>query len=146
MSGATLRERLNDLIRPIPAGSLIPVDWISEEIAKAAEGGAAEASSLTLAEVAELARADLFGGRQTPTEGAVRKWTRDGKDGVRLEAFGRPRVVTPEAYAAFVSAIRAQGRARRRTVRPAAPPAPADEIARFEAHSPVTTRRGRGAS
>lgn len=106
----TLRQRLASFVAAIPEGSLVPIGSVAKLMEESTPGDPDTRAPLTLEEVAARASAELFGGRRAITVPAVRKWTAQGLRGVVLEAFGRPRVVTPEAWERFVAAQQARGK------------------------------------
>lgn len=108
----TLQERLQQMVDPMPDEALVslPAGWLREQLLEERGRPAPERVALSLEAIASRAKDEIFGGRKQPSPGAVRKWIRDGKDGVKLEAFGRPYVVTEEAWKAFVDALREQGK------------------------------------
>jgi hypothetical protein len=104
-AAVTLRERLEQLVRTAPRGTLIPVEGLAELIQAAAE----EETDLDVEDIGRLA-ATSFGRTTAYTAGAVRKWIRSGLKGVRLRAYPAGtgyRVRRPD-FDQFVADVRSQ--------------------------------------
>jgi hypothetical protein len=101
----TLREKLEQLVRSAPRGTLIPVEGLAELI-NAAED---EVSDLAVEDVGHLA-AQSFGRKSDYSPGAIRKWIRSGLRGVRLRAYpsGSGYRVRPQDFDRFVAEVRGQ--------------------------------------
>lgn len=101
----TLRERLEQLVRSAPRGTLIPVEGLAELI-----GDAEDSQSMDLAveDVGRLA-AERFGRRLPYKSAAIRRWIRSGLRGVRLPAYtcGIGYRVTANDFEWFVTQVRA---------------------------------------
>jgi hypothetical protein len=103
--GVTLRERLEQLVRSAPRGTLIPVEGLTELI----EGAEDAVTDLAVEDVGRLA-AETFGRKSGYSPGAIRKWIRSGLRGVRLRAYasGSGYRVRPRDFEQFVADVRAQ--------------------------------------
>ena len=101
----TVKERLQELVRSAPPGTLVPV----EGLAKLIDGAEEEGGDLAVEEVGRLA-AERFGRKSAYTPAAIRKWIRSGLRGVRLRAYpsGRGYRVRRREFEQFVSAVRDQ--------------------------------------
>lgn len=101
----TLKERLEQLVRAAPPGTLVPV----EGLAKLIDGADEEGGDLAVEEVGRLA-AEKFGRKSAYTPAAIRKWIRSGLRGVRLRAYpsGSGYRVQPRDFEQFVAAVRKQ--------------------------------------
>jgi hypothetical protein len=101
----TLKERLQQLVRSAPPGTLVPV----EGLAKLIDGAEEEGADLAVEEVGRLA-AERFGRKSAYTPAAIRKWIRSGLRGVRLRAYpsGSGYRVRRREFEQFVSAVRNQ--------------------------------------
>lgn len=104
-SRVTLKERLEQLVRAAPPGTLVPV----EGLAKLIDGAEEEVGDLAVEEVGRLA-AEKFGRKSAYTPAAIRKWIRSGLRGVRLHAYpsGSGYRVRQRDFEQFVAAVRAQ--------------------------------------
>jgi hypothetical protein len=101
----TLRERLEQLVRTVPRGTLIPVEGLAEFINTAGD----DATDLAVEDVGRLA-AQSFGRKTNYSPGAIRKWIRSGLRGVRLPAYpsGSGYRVRPRDFERFVTEVRGQ--------------------------------------
>ncbi len=104
-AAVTLRERLEQLVRTAPRGTLIPVEGLAELIQTAAE----EETDLDVEDIGRLA-ATSFGRTTSYTAGAVRKWIRSGLKGVLLPAYpaGTGYRVRRHDFDQFVADVRSQ--------------------------------------
>jgi hypothetical protein len=101
----TLRERLEQLVRYSPRGTLIPIEGLAELITAAED----EEKDLAVEDVGRLA-AWSFGRKADYSPGAIRKWIRSGLRGVRLPAYPSSSGyrVRPRDFEQFVSEVRGQ--------------------------------------
>lgn len=101
----TLREKLEQLVRSAPRGTLIPVEGLAELINTAGD----DATDLAVEDVGRLA-AQSFGRKTNYSPGAIRKWIRSGLKGVRLPAYpsGSGYRVRPRDFERFVAEVRGQ--------------------------------------
>lgn len=113
----TLKERLEQLVRASPPGTLIPV----EGLARLIDGAAEEGGDMAVEDVGHLA-ATRFGRKRPYTPAAIRKWIRSGLRGVRLRAYpsGSGYRVRPADFDDFVTEVRRQGAPRPQLVTEAA--------------------------
>ena len=105
----TLKERLEQLVRSAPRGTLIPVEGLADLI----DGTEDEAGDLAIEEVGRLA-ADRFGRKAVYKPAAIRKWIRSGLRGIRLRAYpsGSGYRVRPADFEQFVADVRGQRSSR----------------------------------
>lgn len=101
----TLRERLEQLVRSAPRGTLIPVEGLAELIGDAED---TQSTDLAVEDVGRLA-AERFGRRLPYKPAAIRRWIRTGLRGVRLPAYpsGIGYRVTANDFERFVAQVRA---------------------------------------
>ena len=101
----TLKEKLEQLVRAAPPGTLVPV----EGLAKLIDGVEDEGGDLAVEDVGRLA-AGAFGRKSAYTPAAIRKWIRSGLRGIRLRAypFGREYRVRQRDFERFVAEVREQ--------------------------------------
>lgn len=104
-AGVTLKEKLEQLVRLAPPGTLIPVEGLAELIGDVED----EASDLALEDVGRLA-ARSFGRKTDYSPGAIRKWIRSGRRGIRLRAYfsGSAYRVCQRDFEQFVAEVRGQ--------------------------------------
>lgn len=101
-----LRERLEQLIRSAPPGTLVPVEGL---LALLDGEDQTESVDLTMDDVGRLA-AERFGRRSPYKSPAVRRWIRSGLRGVHLRAYasGSGYRVTRANFERFLEAVRRQ--------------------------------------
>lgn len=102
----TLRERIEQLVRAAPRGTLIPVEGLADLIGDGDEG---LSTDLAVEDVARIA-AERFGRKVPYTPAAIRRWIRSGLRGVRLPAYpsGSGYRVRPAEFERFVANVRGQ--------------------------------------